>query len=358
MELIGLDTGFSMVAYIPYINLQWKRRYYEPGTWEAQICAADYDPRIAYVYSPDRPELGIVERMETKKNINGRFVNLSGQFIECIFNRQIAFPHIEGSFTMPELVQKLIGHSWYKPDLYAIDAAPTIPQQTIEVKWERDAIGDALFETLKTVEMGYRLLPQLDAGRFLLDIWQGLDRTQGQSVNAPAVFSDDSSYVSNVSYIEDWSDYKNVAMVLYGDQPSRKDVYNAEADTVGRRWLLISSGETEDNEAMQQEAREGLQEHEIVQEAKIEVLQDPDGLRYRVDYDLGDKCDIILHEYQKAFTARISGVDEVFKQGQHEVKLLFGEQAKTVYQKMIRYFNTRQNALGMLNGLNNGGGWL
>lgn len=93
MELIGLGKNFETIGYIPYINLQWNRRYYEVGTWTAQIRAEDYDPRIMHVYSPDRPELGLLERMETQNNINGRFVLLSGRFLECIYDRhQKAFP--------------------------------------------------------------------------------------------------------------------------------------------------------------------------------------------------------------------------------------------------------------------------
>ena len=34
-----------------YLNLQWKRRYYEPGSFSMRILAADYDPRVKFLYT-------------------------------------------------------------------------------------------------------------------------------------------------------------------------------------------------------------------------------------------------------------------------------------------------------------------
>lgn len=61
------------------------------------------------------------------------------------------------------------------------------------------------------------------------------------------------------------------------------------------------------------------------------------GLLYRKDYDLGDKCDVVCHRLGKSFAARITGVNEVFKAGQHSVSLTFGESASTVYQRVARH---------------------
>lgn len=343
MDLLGLDKDFNAVSYIPYLNLQWKRRYYECGTWTAQISASEYDPNIAYVYSPERPELGMVERMESQQTIKGRFVLLSGRFMEHIFDRQIAYPDITGSMSLPSLVDKMINHGWYKPDLYTIKADPSNPTNTISVKWEKQTIGRLFYETLQTLEMSQRLIFDPESHTFTLKIWQGLNRTQSQSKNAYVLFSEDSCYVSSLGYIEDWSTYKNVAMMLYGDseEPNRHDEYlnSSTVDEEGRRWLLMNSSESDSNAAMKQEGIEELQRYPVVQQAEINVIQY--GLFYMVDYDLGDKCDIVSHEFQKSFEARISGVDEVWKRGEHNVTLIFGEQAKTSYEKMRRYTDTQ-----------------
>lgn len=344
MDLVGLDKDFNMVGYIPFLNLQWQRRYYECGKWTAQIAVKDYDPRIAYVYTPDRPELGVLERVESQKTVKGNYALLSGRFMEHIFDRQIAYPEIIGNMPLTALVDKMINHQWYKPDIYTIKADEDNPTDSVEVKWERQPIGQLFYETLKTLEMSPRMIFNDETNEFTLKIWQGLDRTQSQNENSYVLFSEDSCYVSSLGYIEDTSSYKNVAMMLYGDSktPNRHDEYltsGAETRAEGRRWLLMNSSEEKSNAAMKQEGLEELQRYPIVRQAEVTVLQD--GLYYMTDYDLGDKCDIVSHEFQKSFEARISGVDEVWKEGIHTVKLIFGEQLKTSYAKMKRYTDTQ-----------------
>lgn len=356
MHLVGLDKDFAPVGYIDYLNLQWKRRYYECGSWVAQIRESDYDPRIKYVYSPERPELGMVQRMESEKNIKGRFVNISGLFLECIFNRQIVFPHIEGKFTLHDLVQKYIAHSWYKPDLYAMTADPENPNDEVDVKWERSHLGDSIYDTLGTLEYSHRIVFNPDTLEFTYRIWQGKDRTQAQDEHSHVTFSEDSCYVTDFKYIEDESNYKNIVMILYGDQPSRYDVYTENWIEEGRRWLLMNASDEDSKEVMEQQANEELEKYPFIREATIKVIQN--GLFYLTDYDLGDKCDIVNHRYQKSFESRITGVDEVFKNGQHEVTLTFGEQSQTAYEKLKNYVNTERKAFGLANGINNGGSWV
>ena len=60
------------------------------------------------------------------------------------------------------------------------------------------------------------------------------------------------------------------------------------------------------------------------------------GLTYLEDYDLGDKCDVILDSVSQSFTVRIIEVMEVFKENKHTVTLQFGEKVPTVYSKARR----------------------
>ena len=54
------------------------------------------------------------------------------------------------------------------------------------------------------------------------------------------------------------------------------------------------------------------------------------------DYDLGDKCDVILDSVGQSFTVRIIEVQEVFKESKHTITLIFGEKVPTVYSKARR----------------------
>lgn len=346
MELWGLDESFQTVKFMPYLNLQWKRRYYSAGQFAVQILAEEYDPNVKYLYSPERPELAMVQKLATEETVKGKFVNLSGYFAESIFDRQITFPYVRGDYNIKSLMEYLLvgeDSPWYKPDLFNIRLR-NIPEDAVSVVWEYKRMGQALFETLQTMELSYRLVFD-GVDSFDLDVWKGLDRTQSQNENAFALFAEDSPHVSKLSYTEDENNYKNVAMVMYGSDsagdPYREDVYTPGWQTEGRRWLLVRSGGETRQEAIQNGTEE-LQKYQIIRKADVKLIQNADGLIYLRDFDLGDKCDVVSNSFQKSMEARITGVDEVFKANKHEVSITFGDPEKTIYQKMMRYVTTER----------------
>ena len=223
IDLMGLDDNFSPVTYINFINLQWNRRYYEVGTFTVQILAKDYDERIKYVYAHQRPELGVVERTETQQTVKGDFVLLSGRFFEHVLSWRLAFPNFTGKYALNALAERFVRDSWYKVRKYDIQLAENLPTDEVEIRWENDPLGECMADTLKTLEMSQKVLFDPDTHALTYHIVKGLDRTQSQSDNPYAVFSDESCYVSSFKYVEDWSDYKNVVMILDGAEPSRRD---------------------------------------------------------------------------------------------------------------------------------------
>ena len=48
-------------------------------------------------------------------------------------------------------------------------------------------------------------------------------------------------------------------------------------------------------------------------------------MEYKENFDLGDKCDIILKNTDEVYQTRIIGIDEVVKENRKEVKLQFGD---------------------------------
>lgn len=340
MELWGLDENFQQVKYMPYLSRQWKRRYYECGQFSLQIMARDYDPAVKYLWTPERPEMAMVQKVQTDEQIKGKFVQLSGFFLEKVLDRQITFPDIKGDYTLNSLAELFLTKSWYKPDVYDIQLGD-VPEDPVSVVWESKLLGQSMYETLKTLEMSHRITYDGDA--FTYSVYQGLDRTQTQNTNAFALFSEDSPHVAELTYTEDETDYKNVAMVMYGSNdagdPYREDVYREGWEQEGRRWLLVRSGGETRDEAIQN-GKEELNKYNRIENAKVKTIQNADGLLYLRDYDLGDKCDIVSHTYAHSLEARIVSIDEVEERGQTKITLGFGEGEKTTYQKMMRYVVT------------------
>ena len=78
---------------IPYTSLTWERRYYEPGEFSMSVLSSVYDPSWTYIYTYDRSEMGMVQKVEyddTTPGPNGEdTVTVSGFFMEEWLNRLV-----------------------------------------------------------------------------------------------------------------------------------------------------------------------------------------------------------------------------------------------------------------------------
>lgn len=335
MELRGLNKAFETVGFVPFINLQWKRRYYEPGEFSAQIRAEDYDANIKYVIASNRPEIGVVQRIYTTDTIKGKFVQMEGFFLEKALDRSVVFPLFTRTGTPPVIAQAAV--SAFPPDglTLNVDAALTTGTST-EVEWHGEEVGRALYDLLKTQEYSQRITLDYSTNALTYSVWCGMNRTQTQNANAFAIFSDSSAAVDEFKLTEDESGYKNYAVIAYGDESSPQYIYvdKRKSGEEKRQIFVDYIGVNEERTAMLQDAAERLQQYEFIRNAELKVIQS--GMFYLSDYDLGDKCDVVNHRLQKSYEARIIEIDEIFKANQHLVSIAFGEKIPTNYSKLSR----------------------
>ena len=91
LEVFALDARMNRISgTIPYTSLQWSRKYYEPGQFSMSVPSSIFDPEWRYIYTADRPETGIVNKVEyddsslTPDGIDT--VTVSGFFLEHMLN--------------------------------------------------------------------------------------------------------------------------------------------------------------------------------------------------------------------------------------------------------------------------------
>lgn len=92
IEVFALDEKMNRATLsIPYNSLEWHRCYYECGDFTLEVPADIYDPSWKYIYTDDRPETGIIEKVtytDDPKYGNVDTVVLKGRFLESIMNRR------------------------------------------------------------------------------------------------------------------------------------------------------------------------------------------------------------------------------------------------------------------------------
>ena len=331
-----------MVGFLPYLNLQWTRRYFESGEFSAQIRMEDYDPDVAYLYTTDRPEMGVVEKCRSQSEITGKFVQLSGRFLEGMLSRNIVWPALKTSGRPGTLARQLVQkYAADIPKLTFAAFAEDRSEEETDVEFLGEQLDEATWPLLESAEKSQRIAYDFAGERFVYSVWQGKDRTQSQNVNNFALFSDVNQDTETITIDEDESGYRNFALIGLPDGKSLTVDKRRSGDEARRfLWIDETSGGPEEGQtekqwhsALKWSANGELLKWPRINNVEAKTIQS--GLLYLADYDLGDKCDIVSNEMKKSYESRIIEVREVFKEGQHEVEIVFGEKIPTIYERMM-----------------------
>lgn len=338
MELMGLDANFQPVRTLHCISIQWNRRYYEAGDFQLELRAEDWNPLIEYVYTAQRPETGMVEKIEVEHAVKGDFVLVSGFFLEGMLNWKTTFPAVSSTGNVCAKCKALVA-------LLAVDTGIIVPEAadiggSASFESEGEFLGDAMYMALKKQEIGQRVRLDYSTGNLLYEVWQGLDRTQSQSANNFAAFCQNFGSVDSMRLTRDKSGMRNYLIVRYvvGEATATMEIDLREGGEV-RRDLFIDTGMAQEDgqteadflAAVEAEARTQAEEYRSLINIDADVLQR--NILYLIDYDLGDKCDVRDDRLMLAYECRIIEINEVWKKNVHKVSLQFGDKLPTVYRR-------------------------
>lgn len=337
MELYALDENFLLASTaIPFENLQWTRRYYESGEFMMRLPSKIYEESWKYIGIRERPELGMIQKTET--SIDG-FTTISGFFCEKMLDDKVIFPaYTYDGETAPinggvegivlDMFEK------YKSDLPIIAADAHLGlSDGAEISAMDDQLGEKIFSILETFELSYRVKYDYEKRQLIFEVWQGLDRTQSQFANTWQVFSSEFGTLSSYKATFDNSAFKNYAIIPIMDDGETvgADVLYLDWSNGGYKkeivfdmrseWPDEYTTDKQFKEQKLQEAAEMLAEYAIVEDIDVEVI---DNQGYLTNYDLGDKCDVILSDIGLQMESRIVQIEEVIKSDGHSVTIGLG----------------------------------
>lgn len=332
MELFALTEDFELVtADIPYFNLQWQRRYYQPGQFSMQISADVFDKSWRYICTHDRPEVGVVQKVQYEDKRGKKLVQVSGFFAEQRLNGLVVFPRFTKDLSKTESVIKAL-----------VESVPLLTQKGIAFTYDPDKLlgdrtqcdfigeplGNKCYSILETRELSYKVFTDYNFRKLYMEVWQGLDRTQSQSKNAWAVFATTWGNIENERVNLDDSAYANVCRVSAADETLQFDV---DLSNGGERYeiFLDKNSETKPDDITLEEFRAALEQEALEKLADAVKVIDIDvdnfgAVGYRHDFDLGDKVTVNLEDIGLSLETRIVEVNEVFKDSGHTVQLGFG----------------------------------
>jgi hypothetical protein len=333
MDFLGLSQSFLPVKALRCINVQWNRRYYEAGDFQLQLRASDWSADIAYLYTRERPETGMVQKVETEHTVKGDFVLISGYFLEGMFNWKVVYPRRQGTGNLSAQCRALAS-------LYMADVGVTVPDAAAlgsDATFDLlgTSFGDATYGMLKLQELSQRIRLNYETGALNYEVWQGTDRTQSVNGAQNAAFCQDFGNIDTLTLTQDDSSYRNYAVAVYQSDALIVDIRTDAAQPIRALYLntglSVASGQTQADflASVRTAAKTELAKHVRVVNIDADVLQNH--LFYLADYDLGDRCDIRDDRLKLAFEARIIEVNEVWKENRHLVSLQFGSKLPIAY---------------------------
>lgn len=343
MEIFALDSNLDIVSLLVPNNIQWNRKYYEHGDFSIQIPTSQYQSSMKYIYTKDRQEVGMINKVSYTEENNTRNIQLSGYFLERWLNDKIIYPTFYGSGEVTSVLSQMFNQ--YKEDIPISSVATRETGSKVDFQSTGDELGTKMNEILQTQQMSYRVLYDFQTNKFYLQFYKGLDRTQSQIENNFVTFATTFDNIKNVQADKDDSNFKNFVVIAGTGQADERIYVEVDASNGGyKKKLFVDSRNSKYNPdeqtldqyklELKQEGLEKLLDYQNV--TNITFTPIASSYEYMVDYDLGDKCDIIMTDIGVEMEARIIAIYEVFKDNQHTIELEFGDKILSKIDKLER----------------------
>lgn len=316
MEVYVLDPLLRRHTVVDqFESLIWTERYSEIGDFELVVASS---PATRRLFRPgvrlamnESHRVMLVETYEDGEDDEGKdILSIKGRSIEAI-TKDRTTEAWAGTDPPATLIRDIAHDSMVAPAI-SYDEIPflnigtflpegTIPEPTDPVTI--DIRPQNLYETLKPLadayDLGFHIIREYDMSRLWFDVYTGNDRTTGQGVLTPVVFSKSLDNLRSTKELITIENAKNVAYVYSG---SYSEIVFADGvdpeDLSGfdRRVLIEVADDLDDTDPnffdlMIQRGKEKLGEARMYHAFDGEIPQTSQ-YQYQKDYFLGDIVEV------------------------------------------------------------------
>ena len=349
MTVIFLDPEFNPLSapIDDFRSLVWTRNYFEHDTFSLVLSGGYFvvARHARYLWAVDTGRLGLVLGVRYSDEGGRRELVVTGKGAEALLDLRCTLhtTTLAGELE-PALRDLLIRHALTGERALpgVVLDAPAGVNQPIRKQVTGKPLGEIMYETLMPFGLSYYVRFDPDEKKIFFGLWSGKDRTQSQSQNTFSVFSSSFGNLLTTEYVYDREGYYNFAYVAGEETGANRVIVEVDHVPEGeeRREVFIDARDlrseyTDENgekrtlsaneyrEVLRQRGIEKLAEMNYKESVNAEV--DVGVLRYGVDFDLGDICEVVNSDISLTWTARITSIDEVFESDKMRVVPRFGE---------------------------------
>jgi hypothetical protein len=323
MELYILDSLYRRIRIIDqYISLIWTERSNKFGDFELRIYSTYHTRSLlvvdTYLAMNMSKYVMRIESFEDDVDADGRQILIvKGRSFEAVLFDRVAKDSLstltvspKWSITLPpaDVARKVFHDICVTGILNVGDILPGISETSllpgsnivespdpITVDIKPSTVYDVIANVCQTWELGFRFLRDDSTGVMHFDIYSGSDRTSGQSILTPIIFSPQLDNLQNTKELVTIDKAKNVAYVFSPDGFEMVYAFGVDPaiDGFDRRVLVVDASDITSTStsdvpgALTQRGKEQLAAAQTFQGFDGEISQKSQ-FTYGVDYNLND----------------------------------------------------------------------
>lgn len=295
-----------------------------------------------------------------QKDENGQEqIEARGYMITRWLNQRVITPQIQMTGTQQDIVNALILRNVGSKasTKRQFPQFTVLPQETIagtSVDYSNEALkalGDEVRDQCQQGKLGYDLLVDERHKLYGFYLYKGRDLTSGNADgNAPCIFSRDFDNVIEQEYEHSIENLENYAYVRGGSDSSNvqlvQEVDGAGASGLGLKEFLLDASDisrsAEDSSGNSTDIPEATYRKMLTARGNTELasriesytfnssINARSNLRYKEDFDLGDRVTCAEKTWGIMINSRITQITQTFEAGKNDIEVTFGESAPTL----------------------------
>lgn len=324
LELIGIIDFFS--------SLRWRRKYYEAGEFELHIPlnsqTEKYLKKDNLIIRDDAIEVGIIESFTINDaGDDGVEVIIYGRFLSSILDRRIIKSKINFSGKILLGERKILNEMTPFSKLLISEATLDSDSVVFQVSYKN--VYEYLVTLAKISSIAHRISVDIPNKKMIYENYQGLDRTETQSINPRYEFSEDKSNIDVADYTYSAKTEKNY--VLVGGQGEDKNRIMVEVTSGNNkdfdlREIFVDAKSENQGDLTLAQYKETLKtkgSEKLVESTEtLEVTVYADD--YKKLWDLGDIVNIKKESWGIVMKQRITEIEETIENNNQKIFATFG----------------------------------
>lgn len=371
MLLYIYDRQMTLLGVVEKLtSFIWVRRYWSVGEFKLLVPFTETHGKILQknnlimrqVQNSEKIEVAEILYTHISQNQEGKEeIEVQGRFITRWIGKRIIKNQIITKDTTPNIINRIVLENITNPT----DPARRIPEIELAAaqEIERDAIDytsepfinalTGIEEAAKASKLGYRVYTDIKSKKHYFEVYDGRDLTADQTENPPCIFSKEFDNVVEQEYTNSIENLKSMAYVGGENrQEEPREVVEVGAEMAGldREEIFVNAvditktytddqGQEQiltDEEYTAMLNQRGVQELEQYAETLSfnSSIYTYGNLKYREDYDVGDRVTCLNKKWGIKINVRITEVSEIYQQDGESLEITFGESLPALMDKI------------------------